>query len=328
MALGTHRNKLDHLHIPLHPLHPRHRTLGVWNLASASRSAPGADVAAQVDVDGRRHRRQSRCCCSIDYRWLMTAACPSTARRWACWPAWRSPAEGAGRAPLAAVRPDATPAVGVREDRRHPRAGALVHLDETGARRRPLRPVRSVAAVSAHVVPVALVLKQPDLGTALVTFAIAMTMILFAKVKWRDLVVVLAAGVGGSVLRLIATSSRTRSSASRRSSTRRRRDRRRLSRHPERSSRSARDSGAARAGAKERRTCSRSSPSSTPTSSSRCGPRSTASSACVLLLALYTVLVLARARRRRATRAIGSAASSRSAWRRCSSGTRSSTSGW
>src|SRR5438552_1422317 len=38
------------------------------------------------------------------------------------------------------------------------------------------------------------------LGAALVTFAIAMTMVMFAKVKWRDLILMLAAGVGGSVL--------------------------------------------------------------------------------------------------------------------------------
>src|SRR5438094_965669 len=48
--------------------------------------------------------------------------------------------------------------------------------------------------------PVLMALEQPDLGTALVTFAIAMTMVMFAKVKWRDLILMLAAGVGGSVL--------------------------------------------------------------------------------------------------------------------------------
>ena len=52
------------------------------------------------------------------------------------------------------------------------------------------------------LVPVALVMKQPDLGTALVTFAIAMTMVMFAKVKWRDLVILLACGAGALGLRL------------------------------------------------------------------------------------------------------------------------------
>jgi rod shape determining protein RodA len=44
------------------------------------------------------------------------------------------------------------------------------------------------------LVPVALVMKQPDLGTALVTFAIAMTMIFFAKVRLRSLAVLLVTG--------------------------------------------------------------------------------------------------------------------------------------
>ncbi|TMA30056.1 MAG: rod shape-determining protein RodA, partial [Deltaproteobacteria bacterium] len=50
------------------------------------------------------------------------------------------------------------------------------------------------------VIPVALVMKQPDLGTALVTFAIAMTMVMFAKVKWRDLIIMFSIGAFGSVM--------------------------------------------------------------------------------------------------------------------------------
>jgi len=49
------------------------------------------------------------------------------------------------------------------------------------------------------LLPVALVMKQPDLGTALVTFAIAMTMVFFAKVRLRSLAVLLVGGVGGAV---------------------------------------------------------------------------------------------------------------------------------
>jgi rod shape determining protein RodA len=48
------------------------------------------------------------------------------------------------------------------------------------------------------LVPVALVMKQPDLGTALVTFFIAMTMIMFAKVRWQSLAVLVVGGLCGS----------------------------------------------------------------------------------------------------------------------------------
>ena len=50
------------------------------------------------------------------------------------------------------------------------------------------------------VVPAALILKQPDLGTALIVLAIGFTMILFAKVRWKVLAVMVGVGVGGAVL--------------------------------------------------------------------------------------------------------------------------------
>src|SRR5205807_9236494 len=49
------------------------------------------------------------------------------------------------------------------------------------------------------LLPVALVMKQPDLGTALVTFFIAFTMVMFAKVRWRDLAIMAVSAVAGSV---------------------------------------------------------------------------------------------------------------------------------
>jgi len=49
------------------------------------------------------------------------------------------------------------------------------------------------------LLPVALVMKQPDLGTALVTFFIAFTMVMFAKVRWRDLAILAVSGVAGSL---------------------------------------------------------------------------------------------------------------------------------
>ncbi len=50
------------------------------------------------------------------------------------------------------------------------------------------------------VLPAALILKQPDLGTALIVIAIGVTMILFAKVRWKTLALLAGVGIGGAVL--------------------------------------------------------------------------------------------------------------------------------
>ncbi len=47
--------------------------------------------------------------------------------------------------------------------------------------------------------PVALVMKQPDLGTAMIIAAVAGTMVLFAKVRWKSLAIAAAALVGAAV---------------------------------------------------------------------------------------------------------------------------------
>src|SRR5207237_537480 len=56
--------------------------------------------------------------------------------------------------------------------------------DETGLRKGHYGILDLLRPFAVILIPVALVMKQPDLGTALVTFAIAMTMVMFAKVKW------------------------------------------------------------------------------------------------------------------------------------------------
>ncbi len=50
------------------------------------------------------------------------------------------------------------------------------------------------------LVPAALILKQPDLGTGLIVVAIGCTMILFAKVKWKTLALLGGVAAGGAVL--------------------------------------------------------------------------------------------------------------------------------
>ncbi len=50
------------------------------------------------------------------------------------------------------------------------------------------------------VVPAALILKQPDLGTALIVLAVGATMILFAGVRWKTLAVIAGVGLAASML--------------------------------------------------------------------------------------------------------------------------------
>jgi rod shape determining protein RodA len=49
------------------------------------------------------------------------------------------------------------------------------------------------------VVPAALILKQPDLGTALIVLSVGGTMILFAKVRWKTLAILGGIAVAGAV---------------------------------------------------------------------------------------------------------------------------------
>jgi len=57
-----------------------------------------------------------------------------------------------------------------------------------------------VPPIVITLVPAVLVLKQPDLGTALIILAVGATQILFARVRWKALAVLLGVAVGGAVL--------------------------------------------------------------------------------------------------------------------------------
>jgi rod shape determining protein RodA len=50
------------------------------------------------------------------------------------------------------------------------------------------------------LLPAALILKQPDLGTALIVLAVGATLILFAGVRWRTLAVIAGVGVGVALM--------------------------------------------------------------------------------------------------------------------------------
>ncbi len=57
-----------------------------------------------------------------------------------------------------------------------------------------------VVPLAITLVPAVLVLRQPDLGTALVVLAVGATQILFARVRWKTLALLAGVGIGGAVL--------------------------------------------------------------------------------------------------------------------------------
>ena len=200
MALGVTEKKLDHLHWPLVLCTLIICSLGVWNLASATKNAPVlmALVQAKWMAVGLV---AVAALMIIDYRWLQTLA----------WPGYFA-ALGllagvafAGKKVLGARRWLSMGGMQVQPSE-FVKLAVIVVLarwftrDETGARKGHYGIFDLWRPFLLILVPVALVMKQPDLGTALVTFAIAMTMVMFAKVKWRDLIIMFAGGAFASVL--------------------------------------------------------------------------------------------------------------------------------
>jgi rod shape determining protein RodA len=200
MAISATEKKLDHLHWPLVLCTLIICTLGVWNLASASKNAPLllALVQAKWMAVGLG---AVVVLLFIDYRWLQTVA----------WPGYF-----AALALLAGVAFFGKKVLGARrwlgvggmqiQPSEFVKLAVIVILarfftqDETGARKGYYGLFDLWRPFLLILIPVALVMKQPDLGTALVTFAIAMTMVMFAKVKWRDLLIMFATGAIVSVL--------------------------------------------------------------------------------------------------------------------------------
>src|SRR2546429_6156260 len=197
MSVMTEK-KLDHLHWPLVLCTVVICALGVWNLASATKDAVNRMWLGQskwmllgiVAVGAFLF---------VDYRFLATAA----------WPTYF-----AALALLAGVAFRGKKVLGAR---RWLQVGpmqlqpsefvklALIILmaryfsrDETGARKGQYGLIDLWRPFLLILLPVALVMKQPDLGTALVTFFIAFTMVMFAKVRWRDLAILAVSGVAGS----------------------------------------------------------------------------------------------------------------------------------
>ena len=200
MALGMTEKKLDHLHWPLVLCTLIICSLGVWNLASATKNAPIVMALVQFRwmIVGAV---AVGVLLAIDYRWLQTLA----------WPGYLT-ALGL----LAGVAFFGKKVLGARrwlqlggmqiQPSEFVKLAVIVVLarwftrDETGLRKGYYGLFDLWRPFLLIVIPVALVMKQPDLGTALVTFAIAMTMVMFAKVKWRDLTIMFSIGAFGSVM--------------------------------------------------------------------------------------------------------------------------------
>ena len=174
-------------------------TLGVWNLASATKNAATVMWFVQakwmfIGVGA------VAVLLFIDYRWLQTVA----------WPGYV-----AALGLLAGVAFFGKKVLGARrwlqigsmqvQPSEFVKLAVIIVLarwfarDETGLRKGHYGILDLLRPFAVILIPVALVMKQPDLGTALVTFAIAMTMVMFAKVKWRDVVIMLAGGAAAAV---------------------------------------------------------------------------------------------------------------------------------
>src|SRR5437868_15000202 len=198
MSLATEK-KLDHLHWPLVLCTVVICTLGVLNLASATKSALSLMWIAQSEwmLLGAL---SVGAFLFLDYRFLSTAA----------WPGYF-----AALALLAGVAFHGKKVLGARrwlqlgpmqlQPSEFVKLALIIVLaryfskDDVGARKGQYGLFDLWRPFLLVLVPVALVMKQPDLGTALVTFAIAMTMITFAKVRWQSLTALIVGGLASSV---------------------------------------------------------------------------------------------------------------------------------
>lgn len=171
--------------------------LGVWNLASASRSAhapvwipqlyamgAGAVIALAIGLfDYRRFMRGAYVFYAIVIVLLVLVMVKGRvvmgARRWlTLGPVNFQPSELAKIAVALAL-------------------ARWFHMD-AGRRKNGYGLAAIAVPVVITLVPAVLVLRQPDLGTALIVVAIGGTMILFAGVRWKALVVMVAVVAVGS----------------------------------------------------------------------------------------------------------------------------------
>jgi rod shape determining protein RodA len=175
--------------------------IGAWNLASASRSAHApvwisqlawmglgtALALAIVLVDYRHVLRFSYLFYGVVILLLLLVLVKGRlvmgARRWLSFgPVNFQPSELAKIAVMLAL-------------------ARYFHRDAEKEPRRGLYGLRGIAVpVALTLLPAALILREPDLGTALIVVALGFTMILFAGVRWKTLALVAGVGVAAAVL--------------------------------------------------------------------------------------------------------------------------------
>lgn len=200
MALSSTEKKFDNLHWPLLLSTLAICGLGVWNLASATRNASTPLWSAQLFAMFVGSVAITLLLV-FDYRWLSTLA----------WPGYVGAVAlllgvvFAGKKVLGARRWLQVGRFQVQPSELLKVAIIVVlarwfSRDEVGARQGHYRLRDLWAPALIMLLPVALVMKQPDLGTALVTLFIGMTMVLFAKVRVRDLVLLAASSAVLAVL--------------------------------------------------------------------------------------------------------------------------------
>jgi rod shape determining protein RodA len=200
-SLSATEKKLNNLHWPLIISVLIVCGLGIWNLASATRNSSTPLWTAQLFAMLAGFVVIS-VSLLVDYRWLQTLA----------WPGY-----AATLLLLLAVVAFGKKVLGARRWLQIGRLQlqpseflklALIAIlarwfsrDEKGAEKGHYRLVDLIIPFLIVLVPAALVMKQPDLGTALVAMFISMTMILFAKVRLRDLLLL---GAGTAVISVVA----------------------------------------------------------------------------------------------------------------------------
>jgi len=174
-------------------------SIGVWNLASASRSAHAPVWQAQLvfmgvgvvvallvmAVDYRRYRRLGWVAYGgvVVLLGLVFVAGRTVmgARRWIGTDSLRlQPSELAKIAVIMAL-------------------AAWFHW-EAERHKEPMGLRLIAVPLGITLLPAVLILRQPDLGTALVVLSIGVTMLLFARVRWRSVAVLAAVGVLGGAL--------------------------------------------------------------------------------------------------------------------------------
>jgi rod shape determining protein RodA len=199
LATSAPRRTFIHFPWPVAGLVLAIGAIGVWNLASASRSAPapvwlaqaiwmGVGVAAALGVilfDYRAFRRLGWVAYGAVVLLLglvfVIGRTVMGARRWI----------GVGSVNL---QPSELAKIAVIMA-----LAAWFHW-EAQRRKEPMGLRGMVAPLGITLLPALLILRQPDLGTALVVVAIGVTMLLFARVRWTSLAALAGVAILGATL--------------------------------------------------------------------------------------------------------------------------------